>query len=115
MSLLSASDVAHQLGISARQVYDLAASGTLPAYRFGRSLRFEPSDIAEYKTSCRSRGIRRAVSSSLSLTVGSAAHGSALESAFQKLGIKPRLTSSTARKERGSTPRQTASVVKLAS
>jgi excisionase family DNA binding protein len=100
--MLTAAEVATLLGVSARQVYDLAGSGALPAYRIGRSVRFEPQDITEYKASCRSRAIKAEVSSSLSLTVGSAEPGSALENAFRALGLKPKLTNMTARPARSS-------------
>ncbi|QHE86322.1 helix-turn-helix domain-containing protein [Hydrogenophaga sp. BPS33] len=38
MSMLSASDVAKQLAISARKVYALASSGQLASHRFGSAV-----------------------------------------------------------------------------
>ena len=51
--MLTAKQVAEMLGVSVRQIYDLAASGKLPAYRFGRSLRFAPSDVETFVIACR--------------------------------------------------------------
>lgn len=47
--MLTAADVARTLGISARAVYDLAASGAIPTYRFGRAVRFDPADVEAYR------------------------------------------------------------------
>ncbi|MCC0042781.1 MAG: helix-turn-helix domain-containing protein [Rhodobiaceae bacterium] len=55
--MLTAAQVAHQLGLSARAVYDLAASGLLACYRLGAgggALRFAPEDLEAYKARCRS-------------------------------------------------------------
>lgn len=43
--MLTAADVARMLGISAPEVHKLHASGRLPAYRFGRAMRFDPADV----------------------------------------------------------------------
>ncbi|WP_084455199.1 helix-turn-helix domain-containing protein [Comamonas composti] len=47
--MIDAKTVAAQLGLSERTVYELAKSGRLNCYRFGSSVRFEQSDIEEYK------------------------------------------------------------------
>ena len=52
--MLDAKAVAGMLGLSERTVYELAKSGRLHCYRFGSAVRFEESDIEEYKKSCRS-------------------------------------------------------------
>lgn len=52
--MLKATDVAHQLGISSRAVYDLAASGHLACYRVGvggGAVRFDQADVDTYKAS----------------------------------------------------------------
>lgn len=101
---IAAKDAASILGVSERMIYDLAApGGPIPCYRFGRRITFDESDIQEYKQSCRSAVINRAVRSSLSSTALSAAPASALESAFRKLGVQPKLTNTTAKNPRAST------------
>ena len=47
--MLTAKQVAAELGLSARKVYDLARSGALPSYRFGDSVRFEPQEVETYR------------------------------------------------------------------
>ena len=67
--MLTAAQVAAQLGISARKVYDLHADGQLRGFRFGRAVRFEPAVVQEYIESCRSTASkiqRAALASSLS-------------------------------------------------
>ena len=52
--MLTASQVAPMLGISQRAVYELAATGALPAHKptaGGRAVRFDPADVDVYKTS----------------------------------------------------------------
>lgn len=49
--MLTAANVAQQLGIGARTVYALHAAGALPGYRFGRAVRFAPADVEAYKLS----------------------------------------------------------------
>lgn len=41
-------EVARRLGITERGVQNLVARGKLTAYRIGRVLRFQPSDIDQY-------------------------------------------------------------------
>jgi excisionase family DNA binding protein len=53
VSMLTAAEVATQLGLSPRAVYELHASGRLPGYRFGRAVRFEPADVEAFKAACR--------------------------------------------------------------
>ena len=42
------------LGLSRSKMYDLAASGKLPSYRFDSALHFLQADLEAYKASCRS-------------------------------------------------------------
>jgi len=52
MPLLRAADVAQQLGISTRAVYDLAAAGKLACHRLGAgrgAVRFDQADVNEYR------------------------------------------------------------------
>ncbi|KQU78174.1 MULTISPECIES: helix-turn-helix domain-containing protein [unclassified Rhizobacter] len=51
--MISALEVGRLLGISARAVYDLHATGRLPAYRIGRAVRFEVADVEAFKAACR--------------------------------------------------------------
>ena len=45
---LAVSDVAELLNISERQVYKLASDGSLPCFRIGGSVRFDPSAFAAW-------------------------------------------------------------------
>ena len=100
-TMLTASQVARQLGISARKVYSLRAEGKLAGYLFGRAVRFDPVDVEAYRASCRSSGTRAikvgATSSTVSLKVG----GSELAAYFRKAGLKPRPRPSSAPLESG--------------
>lgn len=53
MTLLTAAQVATQLAVSRRMVYDLVGSGTLPVVRIGGALRFDPNDIEAFVAACR--------------------------------------------------------------
>lgn len=46
--LLTPAEVAEQLRVSTMTVRRLIAAGDLPAYRFGRQVRIEPSDLDTY-------------------------------------------------------------------
>ena len=112
---MSVKEVATELGVSSGMVYSLAApAGPIPCYRVGRRVTFDETDIQEYKQSCRSVVTNRAVRSSLSSTASSTTCVSALESAFQKLGVRPKQTNTTARRPRASTPPRMALVQKTA-
>jgi excisionase family DNA binding protein len=52
--MLTAKQVGPLLGLSPRKVYELAATGTLPSFRFGDAVRFAPPDVETYRESCRS-------------------------------------------------------------
>ncbi len=51
--LLTARQVAEQLAVSQRFVYDLAARGELPVVRIGGAVRFEQADVDTYRKACR--------------------------------------------------------------
>ena len=102
--MLTAAEVAVILGLKPRTVYDLHASGALTGYRFGRAVRFEPQDVERYRASCRSHGTNETSAGVTSSTVTSKAVVTELLSCFQKAGVKPKLTRSTGRKARDSTP-----------
>lgn len=51
--MLTAAEAAKLLGLSARTMYDLAKSGTVPSVREGRSVRFVQADVEAYLESCR--------------------------------------------------------------
>ncbi|MBP7991210.1 MAG: helix-turn-helix domain-containing protein [Rhodocyclaceae bacterium] len=98
---------AQVLGVSGRMVYTLAApAGPIPCHRIGRRIIFDPSDVQEFKTSCRSIATKREVVSSLNSTRSSMAKESELLKAFRALGIKPKLTVTTGKNPAGSTPSQ---------
>lgn len=86
--LTTAAAVAAMLGISPRTVYDLAASGRLPSYRIGGSIRFDPDEVQRFKESCKVT-VAQPVGVSTSL----------LQEAFAKAGVKPKLTPPTSRQE----------------
>lgn len=109
--LLTAAQVATLLGLSVRAVYDLAASGELPSYRFGSAVRFAPEDVESYKTRCRSFGTKRESVSAINCTGLSTGAESALIAHFRRRGIAPRPTSSTGSKQAESSPSSTASNV----
>jgi excisionase family DNA binding protein len=47
--MLTVKDAAGSLGISPQMVYDLIDRGDLVAYRFGRVVRVDPSDLRAYR------------------------------------------------------------------
>lgn len=52
---MNATQAADVLGVSARQVYALAApAGPIPCTRIGKRIIFDMADILEFKQSCRS-------------------------------------------------------------
>ena len=101
--MLTAAQTAAQLGLSARKVYDLAASGSLASYRFDGSIRFDPADVELYKTSCRSRSTRATVAGTSNLTASLRAPGNALTAYFQKAGLGNKRTNTTGLNQQGST------------
>lgn len=104
MTMLTAAEVGVQLGISARTVYDLHASGAIPGYRFGRAVRFEQPDVDAYRKSCRSAGTSATNAGALNSTASSRVVVAELQSCFQRAGVKPKLTPSTVRRVRASMP-----------
>jgi excisionase family DNA binding protein len=101
-SLLTARQVAPLLGLSARKVYALAAAGEIACHRFGASVRFDPSDLDNYKAACRSPATTRAAGST-SLTASLPEAASGLTAYFRKAGRAPKPKPSTSEKRRGST------------
>lgn len=112
--LLSAPEAAKYLGISTRKMYELVKpKGPIPCYKLGKRLtRFSINDLNEYINSCRFDTYETesvTVSNSKPrLTVS----GSELLSFFQQHGVKPKLTPSTGRNQRGSTPKEPVSNVR---
>lgn len=104
---LTASEVAPMLGLSRRAVYQLASTGLLPCYRVGAgrgAVRFNPNDVQEYLDSCRSAGTSATSAGGMSSTATFKAAATGLLSYFQRAGVRPKLTPSTAPKAPGSTP-----------
>jgi putative molybdopterin biosynthesis protein len=100
--LMTAAEAAQRLRLSARKVYELAASGEIACHRFGGAVRFDPTDLDAYKTKCRSPAITRAAGST-SLTRSLRESESDLTSYFQKArpGKKPPSTTSAKRRNSG--------------
>lgn len=102
---MNADQAAEVLGVSRRQVYALAApGGPIPCTRIGKRIIFDMPDILEFKQSCRSTATNNRVRLSLSSRAVSTGSASGLQSAFLALGIKPKLTHSTGKSRRSSTP-----------
>jgi excisionase family DNA binding protein len=53
---LKVQEVAELLGVSDRHIYELVADGTLPAFRVGKAIRFDPQDLADW---LRKKGLSR--------------------------------------------------------
>ena len=102
---MTAKQAAQELGLSARKLYELAASGKLACYRFDGAVRFESADIEVYRQSCRSPATTQA-NGFTSLTASSPDRVSALIDYFRQAGQKNKRTSLTASKPRVSTPLQ---------
>lgn len=103
--MLKAAEVADLLGISARAVYDIP-DDQLPRFRIGAgrgAVRFEPSDVAEYKAACRSTATKRVLAGAMSSVALLTDADAELRSYFQQHGIalKPKPTRAT--KTRAST------------
>src|SRR5579864_3587310 len=45
---LTTREVAELLGVSKQHVYEMAADGGLPAFHLGRSIRFDPQELADW-------------------------------------------------------------------
>jgi excisionase family DNA binding protein len=45
---LKVHEVAKLFEISKQHVYEMAADGTMPAFHIGRSIRFDPQDLADW-------------------------------------------------------------------
>ena len=46
--LLNAAETARKLRLSMPHVYTLAAAGSLPSIKFGKAVRFEPTDVENF-------------------------------------------------------------------
>ncbi|MBD7961505.1 helix-turn-helix domain-containing protein [Comamonas sp. Sa2CVA6] len=107
--MIDAKAVAKLLGLSERTVYELARSGRLHCYRFGAAVRFDETDVEEYKKSCRSVMTHATSVGALSSTRLLRASGSGLAAYFQKATPNPKPKSSTSKKPSDSTPLRLAS------
>jgi excisionase family DNA binding protein len=45
---MKASELAKLLGVTRQQIYKLAATRTIPSFRVGASVRFDPNQVAEW-------------------------------------------------------------------
>ena len=107
--MLKAPEVAAMLGLSARAVYDLADRGMLACYRLGAgrgAVRFDPEDVEAYRAACRSVGTPATNAGATNSTVSLKGADTDLAAYFRAAGVKPRLTPTTGKSRRGSTPLQ---------
>lgn len=107
--MLTAANVAAQLGLSKRKVYDLFARGELGGCKFGSSVRFEQVDVDAYMERCRrwpspTTGATSAIASSSTALFRAA--GTDIANCFQQAGVKLKLTRTTERSPRNSTQSQ---------
>jgi len=109
--MLKAATAAQQLGISQRAVYDIPLV-RLPRHHFGRgrgAVRYAPEDVEAYKKACRSAGTPETSAGATNLTASLKGAGIDLAAYFRAAGVKPRLTPTTAKNPRTSTPLRLAS------
>lgn len=50
---MSTKEAAEKLGVTSRTLYRFIDEGTLPAYKFGRVIRVQESDLESFVESCR--------------------------------------------------------------
>ena len=50
---LSTGEAARRLGVTARTLYRFIDEGQIPAYRFGRVIRLQAAEVAEFIEACR--------------------------------------------------------------
>ena len=100
---LTVAQAATLLGLSRRMIYDLANTGKLRGYRFGRALRFDLADVMEYKQACRFDGTPETSAGATNSTALFKASGTAFLDFCRKAGLKPKLTPSTEKKAPAST------------
>jgi excisionase family DNA binding protein len=93
--VLTAAQVASQLGLSKRKVYDLARTGELVSYRFGDAVRFDPDDVERYKAACRSNGTSATSAGGGSSAAVWRASATGIVDYFRRAGVEPKLTPST--------------------
>ena len=55
--LMTAPEIARLLRVSGRTVFALVERGELPAARFGRCVRFDPSDVKQYIERAKQKGV----------------------------------------------------------
>ena len=98
-NLLTARQVAEQLTISQRMVYDLAVVGKLSSFRIGGAVRFDQADVDGFREACR-RNVGQAMpgcpgpAKVVNVRVSDPNGESELAAYFRKAGIapKPRLS-----------------------
>lgn len=97
--MLTVKQAAEVLGVSLRTMYDLAApNGPIPCYRIGRTVRYEQSDLENYKTTCRCTSTKTSPAGVSRLTASSPEGESGLQSYFRKAGLVPKLKPTTRKK-----------------
>ena len=105
--MITAAAVATLLGISPRAVYDLADRGMLACYRLGAgrgAVRFALQDVEAYRDSCRSAGTPETSAGATNSTASLKDADIDLAGYFRAAGVKPKLTHTTGKNRRGSTP-----------
>lgn len=98
---ITVANAAKILGISLRAAYELAApKGPIPCYRYGKKcVRFNSTDIREYKESCRFTTTKEINAGDLRLTKLSTKIESGSLSYFRSRGIAVKLKNSTKKKQ----------------
>ncbi|OIQ92109.1 helix-turn-helix domain protein [mine drainage metagenome] len=92
-NLLTAAEVAKQLAVSQRFIYDLAARGDLPSIRMGGAVRFDPKDLERFVKSCRQRAAQPmpgypGAPKVVNVRVSSPTGESELAAYFRKAGVR---------------------------
>jgi len=96
--LIRVKDAAKILGISAGQLYSLAApSGPIPCYRIGRIIRFSERDLAHYLAGRRceplpSINLKISTQPTPKVKPSDPNGESGLEKLFKKMGVAPKKT-----------------------
>ncbi len=96
-NLLTARQVAEQLAVSQRFVYDLAARGDLPSVRMGAVLRFDQADVEAFVEASKVPAAVKpsAANAGRPATVRLNASEPDQLACFRRAGVKPRLEKPT--------------------
>lgn len=85
--LITARQAAQRLGLSPRKIYELAATGRLPSFRFDDAIRFDPQDLETYRESCRSTTTRSSSAGATNSAVSLMDSDEELQNYFRRRGL----------------------------